>query len=472
MRQIDTSKIIRLTQLGVQLALIDTLDYVLDTDRLSDIPEGLKEIDKAIYELILAVDESLNSEINDRNAIFGKIEQTEELTADAFLRILKEQGSVRNIVSKLVSARNESAAEKLTDELTLDNHAICHEIAHALSHLTNEEKGICSMFMSALPLRMTRARYADYITQCAKIAFSDERYNRYALEKLKSAFYMPLCEETKQDFPLLYEKLGEYNTLDINSVSGEDLSAYIEDLQEQYTEFEKLIDYTVNLYYLLTDFRIIYPVATDNEFVFDSLPIKDIYFAVCEYIKSGKVEDTEELSNRLADLADTLLTEQEKLEKELNVEELNGVSIDDFDEEAKLPLRVLSHIKYQNCAELSAYIPERDIINTEGAVKELLDYISSSIDSLDRAEQKRIKQEFFIMLPCIYSYDELLAYANYSLDGVASKTKALAAYQNILNIVNMIHDLHPHEHEHHHEHDHHHEHEHHHHEHCDCGHKH
>ena len=388
---------------------------------------------------------------------------------------------------KLLRAYKLADIKNFDNNIPLNNSGVADTVRGYLQTLPDniESKFAMGELISVLPLRMTRERYADYVTKGVSLLTEGlpEEFANACVDRLKDMFYTDCDKDFKADFPLMYEKLkSTAETIDELDKDG---------ITEALSDIDGNIDAIQDIYALLSVYfndvvylQILSMFAVDPEFLFnDDMLLKDLYYSLKNVITTKDVTFIEDIFERTENEIEERFDISKPIEEELS-EKIKAMTEEDYktlSNDTKTAINVNNTISEMFYSELDEHIMLSRNENKEinEMTKELTDYIDRVTEPMSNAEKKIVKQNFLKNLPCPMSKNELAEYCAYALDGINDRALSLVTYGNIFQITDeAAKEINEHEHHHHHDHDcscghdHHHGHEHHHGHDCSCGHHH
>ncbi len=460
----------------IQLAILKMKDVLLNAiydlasnpqpNGLCIIPQSLHSIYVDICRAYTELEEVLGSE--DRSAYADKLNGLENRVKDAALK-LNRYSLVNQYAGELLYKRHMLNSIKEAGEgLPLSNGTIVAVVRHYLSHLNDDLDGRYKMsnLISAVPLRMTRERYADYIRKGLNIMVKDlnKSFAAASIERLRDLFYTCPEKNFEKDFPLMYEKLmclkEAYMDMD-----NKDLEENLEDLDNNSESIVNIFDVLRTYYNDINYLRILSSYAISPQFLFDDdMMLKDLFYALKNAIEESDDSFTEEISERAVKEIETRFETTSPFEKEVMdmFADKTREDLDSMPDDIVLAYNVNATISDLYDIELDELLMYSDTDKeNEELIEELIEYIGELVKDMPTEKQKFIKQRFIRNVPCSMSKEELTEYIAYALDGINDKNISLMAYEELLELT-----------EHSHEHDDGHDHTHEHGEHCGCGHDH
>lgn len=411
--------------------------------------------------------------------------------------IIKEIISCGLNVNKYVSY-NEQLGEKLLkafklydvknvdNNIPLNNSALVDTVRGYVSTLpdTFEGKFAMSDLISLFPLRMTRERYADYVTKGVEILTNDlpKEFANSCIDRLKDMFYADCQEDFKKDFPLMCEKLLTTKET-LEELDKEGITDALNDIDNNveaiHSIYALLGVYFNDVIYL----QVLSMFAVDSEFLFnDDMILKDLYFTLKDVIVTKDTSFLDDILERTENEIGERFDLSKPLEEEIS-EKLESITEEDYKSlslDTKTAINVNNTISEMFYSELDQQLmlSRGTSDETEKMTAELIDYINNVTGDMPNSDKKLLKQNFLKNIPCPMTKEELCEYCAYSLDGINDRALSLITYGNIFQLTDeAMKAMSEHNHEHHHHdhncscgHDHNHKHEHHHN--CNCGHHH
>lgn len=461
MNKISNKDIIDLIEYKLKDTLFNLMYDILESpvEDVANPPEALKAIEGKIQQLYVNIIEYLDRPVNERKDFEKDINKLRDDIVNLAMDISKYISINDHLGNYIMKDYKLKEIEKIADQVPLNNSAIAHNLEHYLSH---KEDNIETAFkkgeiMSALPLRMTRAKYNDYVSAAFKLMTKEipSQFASATVNRLKDMFYTKDTEKMSKDFTLMAETINEiYNIEEFKEEEAEEYFSLLDDNHNTLVEAYEAISV---LYYNSVYLDILNDFTIDFDFLFeDDFVVKDLYYSVCDCIRSGDFSLKENILDSLNNEIETRFDKFEKKEKEI-LDAIDKTPLDNISEDSKTAVNILNAINYYYNRTL-----DNEIMTAKGNenIDTLLDYINSVTENMSSAYRKFIKQRFLQHLPCPYSNEELVDYVHYSLSGTDDKNTILVACSDIFEIIDKDEDNKEHHHHNHHNHN------------CSCGHDH
>lgn len=388
--------------------------------------------------------------------------------------------------------------KNVDSSIPLNNSGLTETVRGYISTLPLSFEGSFAMaeLISALPLRMTRERFADYITKGVQLLTKDlpKEFANSCIDRLKDMFYADCADSFKIDFPLMYEKL-EATSESIDELDKEGITEALNDIDGNVAAIQNIYAllgvYFNDVIYL----QVLSMFAVDSEFLFnDDILLKDLFYSLKDVITTKDTSLLEDIFERTENEISDRFDLAKPIEEEIS-EKVKTMTQEDFDAlpaDTKTAINVNNTISEMFYSELDQQLmlSRGTSAEVETMTKELISYIDEKTGGMSNSDKKLVKQNFLKNLPCPMTKEELCDYCAYSLDGINDRAISLMTYGNIFQITDKAkkdmeeHHHHHHDHDcscghdhhHHHDHDcgcgHNHNHNHHHNHDCDCDHKH
>lgn len=469
MNKLDNEKLISLVVYKLKDTLFNLMYDILDNpvNEIAIAPDSLKEFEEQIRQLYTEISNNLEQDISDRQGFVTRLNLLEAEIVKKAIAINRYTCANNQLGEYVLREMKLIEVSHIGEDIPLNNHAMVEKAEHYLSHLENNIEGMFAkgQLISALPLRMTKAKYRDYV----KAGFNSmtnelpPEFAEASMERLKDMCFANTSDMSK-DLPLMSQSIEEIYKLDTSNFNKENIEEYLNIIDDNINQLQNIYSCLGVLYNDITYMKILADFVIDEDFLFeDDFVLKDLYYSICNTI----TEKNDILVDTIIENVSNEIEERFEKSKELETEISEAISklkdINDLDDNAKVSVQV-------NNAISNAYLKDIDqhIMLGMGKDKtvdelsdELCDYIDESVAELPSVRKKYIKQRFLQHIPCNMSDSEFIDYTHYALSGVNDRNILLMSCGDIFDITDKA------EHEHHH-HDHHHEHD----EHCNCGHHH
>lgn len=473
MNKLDNEKLISLVVYKLKDTLFNLMYDILDNpvNEISNPPDSIKEFEEKIRQLYTEISDNLGQEITDRESFVSKLNLLEAEIVKKAIAINRYTCANNQLGEYVLREMKLIEVSHIGEDIPLNNHAMAEKAEHYISHLENNIEGMFSkgQLISALPLRMTKAKYRDYIKSGFN-AMAQELPPEFAaasMERLKDMCFADISDMSA-DLPLMSQSIEEIYKLDTSSFDKENIEEYLNIIDDNINQLQNIYSCLGVLYNDVTYMKILADFVIDEDFLFeDDFILKDLYYSICNTI----TENNNTLVDTIIEKVSNEIEERFEKSKELEAEISEAISklndINDLDENAKVSVQV-------NNAISNAYLKDIDQhimlgMGNDKTIEELSDelcaYIENAVSELAAVRKKYIKQKFLQHIPCTMSDSEFIDYTHYALGGVNDRNILLMCCGDIFDITDKAeHEHHHHNHEHHHHHEHG--------EHCGCGHHH
>lgn len=471
MYKIDNNKLISLAVYKLKDTLFNLMYDIIESplNEICDPPDRLRKLEAEIRSLYTRLAENLDRDMADRNEFVGEINALEAKLAEAAIDI-NRYICVNNQLGEYMLREMKLAEAALIDEsIALNNSAIAERVGHCLSHIKNDMEGAFarSNIMAALPLRMTKAKYRDYIKN-AFLNLVEElplEFAESSMNRLKDMCYIDRMEKMQEDYPLMAQEIEEIYKLPLSEFSKENFEEYFSIVDDNINFLENAYACVGVLYNDTTYMKVLSDFVLDNDFIFeDDFVLKDLYYSICDSIRDNDNALIETIADNLSDEIEKRFEASKGMEEEISraIEKIEN--IDSLDEDTRLYINVNNAISdsYNRNIDYEIMLSGSGNKSADELADELCDHIEQSVKDLPLIRQKYIKQRALQHFPCLMSDPEITDYTSYSLSGVNDRAVNLMTCGDIFDITDKIEGGHDHDHDH----------NHHHHDHCGCGHDH
>lgn len=446
------------------------------------IPKSILEIKDRLEKAYVNFENVL--EETDRKSFEDELSSITKSIITCGLNVNKYISANEQLGERLLRAFKLNDVKNVDKNIPLNNSGLVETVRGYISTLPESFEGKFAMadLISALPLRMTRERYADYIAKGVELLTKDlpKEFANSCIDRLKDMFYADCEDSFKADFPLMYEKL-EATKECINELDKEGITEALNDIDGN-------VEAIHNIYALLSVYfndviylQVLSMFAVDSDFLFnDDMLLKDLYYSLKDVITTKDASFLEDIFERTENEISERFELSKPIEEKLS-EKMKAMTQEEYDEltpDIKTAINVNNTISEMFYSEL-----DQQLMLTRGTgdevekmTCELINYINEKTENIPNNDKKILKQNFLKNLPCPMTREELCDYCAYSLDGINDRALSLMTYGNLFQITDEArkaredHNHHHHDHDCNCGHDHHHEHNHHHN--CDCGHHH
>ncbi len=468
MNKLDNEKLISLVVYKLKDTLFNLMYDICDNpvNEIANPPESIKNYENEIRQLYVELSNCIDKEITNRNDFNQKLNNLEKEIVQTAVNINKYTCSNNQLGEYILREMKLIEVKSIGDNIPLNNHAMAEKVEHFLTHMPDNIEGSFGkgQLMAALPLRMTKAKYRDYVKTSFNLMAKElpAEFAGASMDRLKDMCFSDY-ENIKTDLPLMYEEISSIYKLPVSEFTKENIEEYLNIIDDNIQALQNIYTCLGVLYNDITYMKILSDFVIDEDFIFgEDFIIKDLYYSISNSIRDNDDTLIDTITENLSSEIETRFENSKDLEAEISKSISELKDINSVDDNAKISIQV-------NNAISNAYMMDIDqqimLGNTEEKTNdeladELCDYIENSVSSLPVARQKYIKQKFLQHLPCPFSNGEFMDYTHYSLSGVNDRSVALMSCGDIFDITDKV------------EHEHHHNHEHHHHDGCNCGHHH
>ncbi|MCD7855126.1 MAG: hypothetical protein LUG66_05885 [Clostridiales bacterium] len=446
-------------------------------------PKAYKPINKELIALLPQVKEGLKSNESDVEASVKALMNIKEKAVKAarpVYSLMSFNELLEEILKKELRLRTADPkgedknlkAEDVTEVL----HGILHEYLN-----TDNTADILSIVMGAVPCRLTKANFNDYIKEAIAIDTDfDFKGNPLALDEFEAEVIPFKNAGGCEAFPGLYDNYMEILASDIKNMSEETLEQLIEKIRKDSLDIFDTADYLSMIYsdanYMIS--MLLY--GYDLDFITNgNLIMKDLFYSAAEYAQNENPDeiDTETAEKINEDTEAHILSlrdEDEKIlqniQKALEKYKDDDTPLDENDTAARV-FTILQIVDINFNAELSAYIFEESKTDSVEEIAEAFaDDFEKATASVKPYVKKILRQKAMSLLSSPYSLHQAMDYITSALEASEGTPAFFAGAEEVINIINFLEDDAKHQHHHHHHgddcdcgcgHDHHHEHSHH-----------
>lgn len=468
MNKLDNEKLISLVIYKLKDTLFNLMYDICENpvDDVDNPPQFLLDYENSVRKLYTEIEDNLDLEIDQRKAFTSELDVLLDTITKKAVDINKyicynnQLGEYVLREMKLIEVSN------VGDNIPFNNGAMAENINHYLSHLKDDIEGKYAKgeLISTLPLRMTKAKYRDYIKSAFNIMASElpKEFAAASMERLKDMCYTN-AENINNDFPLMAESIEEIYKLPVSEFSRDNVEEYFNLIDDNIHQLTNIYTCLGVMYDDIIYMKLLCDFAIDSDFMFeDDFVLKDLYHSVCNIINEN---DDTMLDTVLENLSNTI---EERFEQSKKLEAEISSQLDKLENTDELDIELQTAINVNNAIS-SAYMLDIDQqimlsgnreLSVDELADELCDYIEKSVEPMENVKQKYIKQKFLKNLPSPMTDNQFMDYTRYSLDGVSDRKIMLMSYADIFDIIDKVEEEHHHEHHHHHD------------EHCNCGHHH
>ena len=437
---------------------------------------------KGICALFKKLPENLAKQLEDRSGYNAEIAAYRQGLIDKY-RCVLAYAALTNRLSDTGTFRSKlEMIQEDADILPRNDGELVDTVSAAVAR-SYDIPFVISSILSKIPLRMTKAKYDDFVSRSLELLFGD--ISNAFIENYKYTFAVQLDPQGSPDygkyFTLIAQTLDELVKYDYSTASGEELEEQVsmtDDVSERLDNIEEIFNVCYNISNYL---EILNTYALDEKYACNDDPVtKDMLYSCIEMLDSDTPEMyTETIIDKTTDLIEQLFNDARDYEDTLQdtVHRLTEAQKNALPEECRLSINVYNAVTSLYMLEISDGLTEINrgnmkpatIGQTDAAIKDILSMISDACGKLAPAEQKTVKQRLFTQFPADISPNEFREYMLYALDGIKDEPTRLVVYGDVLEVLDDMHLIDfDEEHAHHHGHEHEHSHEHG----CGCGHDH
>lgn len=475
MNKLDNDKLISLVIYKLKDTLFNLMYDIADNpvNEIGNPPDRLKSFEERIRELYTQLADFLDKDMTQRDEYVSLLNILENEIVSAAVDINKYTCRNNQLGEYILREMKLIEVSHIDESVPFNNLAMAEKVNHYLSHLEGNMEGAFAkgQLMAALPLRMTKAKYRDYIKNGFNMMSKELpcEFAAASMDRLKDMFYADCDTKMKEDFPLMAQTIDEIYKLPATSFDRENIEEYLNLIDDNIQTLQNIYTCLGVLFNDVTYMKVLSDFTIDGDFLFeDDFILKDLYYSLCDSIKDNDNSIIETITENLSGEIEKRFEASKGLEAEVS-KAVNAIKdINAIDENARISIEVNNAISNAYLRDIDQEIMlggERGK-STDELGDELCDFIEGSISNLPVARQKYLKQRFLQHLPCTMTHEEYIDYTHYSLSGVNDRNILLMACGDIFDITDKA------EHEHHHENEHEHHHHHEHGEHCSCGHHH
>ncbi|MCD8237946.1 MAG: hypothetical protein LUC92_01220 [Clostridiales bacterium] len=444
-------------------------------------PKAYKPINKELIALLPQVKEGLKSNESDVEASVKALMNIKEKAVKAarpVYSLMNFNGLLEEMLKKELRLRtavpNGEDKNLKAEDVTEVLHGVLHECLN-----TDNSADILSIVMGAVPCRLTKAKFNDYIKEAIAIDTDfDFKGNPLALDEFE-AEVIPFKNADCEAFPGLYDNYMEILASDIKNMSEETLEQIIEKIRKDSLDIFDTADYLSMIYsdanYMIS--MLLY--GYDLDFITNgNLIMKDLFYSAAEYALNENPDEIDtETAEKINEDTEThilkLRDEDEKvlknIQKTLEKYKDDDTPLDENDTAARV-FTILQIVDINFNAELSAYIfEESNTKDIEEIAEAFADDFEKATASVKPYVKKILRQKAMSLLSSPYSLHQAMDYITAALEASEGTPAFFAGAEEVINIINFLEEDAKHQHHHHHHgddcdcgcgHDHHHEHEH------------
>ncbi len=471
MNKLDNTKLISLVTYKLKDTLFDLMYDIVENpvNEIANPPDKIKNFENKIRELYSQLADNFDKDISERNDFTNKLTELENEIISAAVDINKYTCANNQLGEYILREMKLIKISDFDERIPLNNSAVANNVEHYLSHLKNDMEGafLKGELMAQLPLRMTKAKYRDYIKKGFYMMSQElsDGFVQSITERLKDMCYVDCIDKMNEDFPLMAQTIEEIYKLPVSEFNNENIEEYFNMIDDNVDLLQDIYICLGVLFNDITYMNILSDFVIDSDFMFEEdFVLKDLYYSICDCIRDNDDLLFETITDNLSTEIENRFEKFKGLEAEIS-KAVNEISdINELDSSTKLSIDVNNAISNSYMKDIDKVIMSGTGNNDKSAdelADELCDYIESAVSDLPLPRQKYIKQNFLQHIPCTMSNAEITDYTNYSLNGINDRTVNIMAYGDIFNVTEQIEDED--------EHNHHHKHKHHHGDHCSCG---
>lgn len=458
MGSIDNNKLMSLIVYKLKDTLFNLMYDICESpvDDVTNPPKFLNEIMDEIKQLYSQIMDLTQKDMSGRTGFNDRIIALNKRIIDTALFVNRCTCVNNQIGVKIVKKLRNTEATEISKDLPVNNGAVLENLSHFLTHLTDDIDGCFDKadVMAVLPIRMTKARYRDYVKNGYKAIARElsPEFAKASMDRLKDMFYSD-PEILKDDFPLMYDMIHEmYASLDeINTEeAANEYFSMVDDNNIMLTEIYECLGVFYND---VTYLNLISEFVVDDVLLFgDDMILKDLYYSICDCIRDNDYSLIPTILDRLNDEIEERYENSKGLESEIAKEVSEIKDISEFDEETRVSIFVNNSISraYANDIDQQIMMGSEENRNVDELSDELCDYIENVAAYFDIPKQKSIKQDFFRSIPCTMSDNEFMDYAAYCLSGINDKDTSIMCFMDIFEITKKVEEREHGEHSHHH----------------------
>ncbi len=477
MNKLDNDKLISLVVYKLKDTLFNLMYDIVENpvDEIPNPPDKLNEFEEEIKALYTELGDVLDKSGEDKDKFNARIASLETKLVAAAIDINKFTCANNQLGEYILREMKLIEVGHIDESIPLNNSAIAGKVEHYLTHLKDDMESAFAKgeLMASLPLRMTKAKYRDYIKNSFSAMASElpEEFAKSSMERLKDMGYADCMDKMKEELPLMAQTIEEIYNLPVSEFDKNNIEEYLNIIDDNINTLQNIYSCLDVMFNDTTYMKVLIDFVIDSDFIFeDDFVLKDLYYSICDSIRDNDTTMLETIADKLGTEIETRYEQSKSLEKEV-ADAVNSVeNIDELNDDIKLTININNAVSNSYMRDIDNEIMMGMGVNNESKSvdelgDELCDYIESAVKEMPVPRQKYIKQRFLQHLPCTMTNSEITDYTNYSLSGINDRAVSLMACGDIFNITDKAEMEH-----HHNEHHHHHEHEHG--EHCDCGHDH
>ena len=215
-------RLVQLASYKIKDALLNAVNDIAENPQTDYImPKRMEEIYNKVCKAYTGLEKAI--EDSDRSKYLAELDMIEEDIKKVALDMNRYIFVNDNIGEQLIREYKLKDIMEADTDIPLNNGGVVHTAEHFLTHLGDsmEDRFREAEIIAALPLRMTRERYAAYVKEGILLMTEDmpAEFTAGCTERLKDMFYALPDEALKTDLPLIYEKLMLMHNEDRESLS-------------------------------------------------------------------------------------------------------------------------------------------------------------------------------------------------------------------------------------------------------------
>jgi len=291
-----------------------------------------------------------------------------------------------------------------------------------------------SKIISCIPLKLTKAKYNDYLKNSLSELFADSTKNTVndLTEFFKHSFAPFNAKEYGKHLHYIGDKFLALFDIEPSELSDDDIKKNIELLIDMEKAIDENKEMLTSFYNDLNYIQNLTLFCVDSEYLFeDDIMFKDLYFTVKNIIEARENEVF------IDDILDRAYDEIESMENEITAMDKNFADILDMIDIEKVPEDVYTYVmtkirideNFNEDLSLSMMnyfdTEENDVLADEQflnvKINEFLDFVKDSCSKIPNKKAKKIKAMFLGNIICSMSseeYEEYIEYVIKSLEGM------------------------------------------------------
>ncbi|WP_250278570.1 hypothetical protein [[Clostridium] colinum] len=399
-----------------------------EEDSYEDMDISIKKIKNNLPNYFYNIKNILSKDFESRVPFIDNIKQDIKQIEKVQIS-LKATLNFIDLLSSIISDYYQIKNGEIDDNIKFKAEMVLDIIYTFLDELDSENtiQKNAGLLLSLLSCNMIKMDYKDYITKSLNVLFekSTEKLVDEEIENLKFKFAPFMYIEDKDFLINIFNKKYE-------SMKEDELLEILENLDKMAEKYSNKIGDIGAIYGCIMDILSIYNFAVDTEYLFkDDFILKDMYYYTCEMIENKDFSTYENIANNMEVKYEQILKNVLKNE-EIIKNYIKKIKYDNYTDAIKVCLALEDYdvLNFEKNIIFSCSNSTNNIATQEFKDKKIEEFLSF-IDSLDITNimLKKLKQEFFIYIPCPLNINALKIYFKNALEGLKNETGILITYK-------------------------------------------